>query len=38
MDSRNETVDALRGLAALSVCFFHFTNGEHFRAASYLRL
>ena len=36
MDSRNETVDALRGLAALSVCFFHFTNGTHFRAASYL--
>ena len=36
MDSRNETVDALRGLAALSVCFFHFTNGEHFRATSYL--
>ena len=36
MDSRNETVDALRGLSALSVCLFHFTNGEHFRAASYL--
>ena len=36
MDSRNETVDALRGLAALSVCFFHFTNGTHFRATSYL--
>jgi peptidoglycan/LPS O-acetylase OafA/YrhL len=36
MNDRNETVDALRGLAALSVCLFHFTNGEHFRASSYL--
>jgi peptidoglycan/LPS O-acetylase OafA/YrhL len=36
MHNRNETVDALRGLAALSVCFFHFTNGEHFRQTSYL--
>ena len=36
MDSRNQTVDALRGLAALSVCFFHFTNGTHFRASSFL--
>ena len=35
-NSRNETVDALRGFAALSVCLFHFTNGQHFRATSYL--
>lgn len=25
MDNRNETVDALRGLAALGVCVFHYT-------------
>lgn len=25
-DNRNETVDALRGFAALAVCFFHFSN------------
>jgi peptidoglycan/LPS O-acetylase OafA/YrhL len=36
LDGRNETVDALRGFAALSVCLFHFTNGQHFRATSYL--
>jgi peptidoglycan/LPS O-acetylase OafA/YrhL len=36
LNSRNEAVDALRGFAALSVCLFHFTNGHHFRAASYL--
>jgi peptidoglycan/LPS O-acetylase OafA/YrhL len=36
LDSRNETVDALRGLAALSVCLFHFTNGQNFQATSYL--
>ena len=36
MDSRNETVDALRGMAALSVCFFHFTNGVHFGPTSFL--
>ena len=35
---RNETVDALRGAAALAVCFFHFTSGQsYFAEVSYLR-
>jgi peptidoglycan/LPS O-acetylase OafA/YrhL len=35
-EGRNETVDALRALAALSVCLFHFTSGERFSAGSFL--
>ena len=35
---RNETVDALRAAAAISVCFFHFVSGNtHFAEASILR-
>jgi len=33
---RNETVDALRAIAALSVCFFHFTSGGHYTDVSVL--
>ena len=35
---RNETVDALRAAAALSVCFFHFTHGQsYFQDVSIVR-
>jgi hypothetical protein len=36
--ARNDTVDALRGFAAVAVCFFHFTLGtSHFVDVSILR-
>jgi peptidoglycan/LPS O-acetylase OafA/YrhL len=33
---RNQTVDALRAVAALAVCLFHFTRFDHFKAVSFL--
>jgi peptidoglycan/LPS O-acetylase OafA/YrhL len=33
---RNQTIDALRALAALAVCLFHFTRFDHFKAVSVL--
>ncbi len=37
VEKRNETVEALRGLAAVAVAWFHFTNGSSLLAEGYLK-